>query len=111
MFYIFSCCYNSRTIQYIKFKFEALLSYTKTIKCVKFQGVWCTGVRVGVFRISPIASLFPWPLLLSKRFIERQMKFDRNQIPKLINCLEENNIASLVVSFFFSTTLINAIMH
>ena len=57
MFYIFSCCYNTRTIQYIKFKFEALLSYTKTTKCVKFQGVWCTGVRVGIFRISPIHPL------------------------------------------------------
>ena len=54
MFDIFSCCYNSRTIQYIKFKFEALLSYTKATKYVKFQDVWCTGVRVGVFRISPI---------------------------------------------------------
>ena len=60
MFYIFSCCYNLRTIQYIKFKFEALLSYTKTTKCVKFQGVWCTGVRVGVFRISPIVVLDRW---------------------------------------------------
>ena len=38
----------------MNFKFLALLSYTKTTKCVKFQGVWCTGVRVGVFRISPI---------------------------------------------------------
>ena len=54
MFYLFSCCYNSRTIQYMNFKFEALLSYTKTTKCVKVQGVWCRGVRVGVFRISPI---------------------------------------------------------
>ena len=54
MFYIFSCCYNSRTIRYIKFKFEALLSYTKTTKYVKFQCVWCTGARVGIFRISPI---------------------------------------------------------
>ena len=58
MFYIFSCCYNSRTIQYIKFKFKALLSYTKATKYVKFQDVWCTGVRVGVFRISPIAFQF-----------------------------------------------------
>ena len=57
MLYIFSCCYNSSTIQYIKFKFKALLNYTKTIKCVKFQGVWCTGVRVGNFRISPIVKL------------------------------------------------------
>ena len=65
MFYIFSCCYNSRTIQYIKFKFEALLSYTKTTKCVEFQGVWCTGVRVGVFRISPI--------VLRDRFVRRCM--------------------------------------
>ena len=38
----------------MNFKFKALLSYTKTTKCVKFQGVWCTGVTVGVFRISPI---------------------------------------------------------
>ena len=53
MFYIFSCGYNSRTIQYIKLKFEALLRYTKTIKCVKFQGVWCRGFKVGIFRISP----------------------------------------------------------
>ena len=58
MFYIFSCCYNSRTIQYIKFKFEALLSYTKTTKCLKFQGVWCTVVRADVFRISLIANRY-----------------------------------------------------
>ena len=42
----------------MKFKFEALLSYTKTTKCMKFQGVWCTGVIVGIFRISPIAGNF-----------------------------------------------------
>ena len=65
MFYIFSCRYNSRTIQYIKFKFSTLLSYTKTTKCVKFQGVGCTGVKVGIFRISPIASL-----VLEKKLFE-----------------------------------------
>ena len=65
MFYLFSCCYNSRIIQYMNFKFQALLSYTKTTKCVKFQGVWCTGVRVGVFRISPIPRGFHLKCLLT----------------------------------------------
>ena len=65
MFYVFSCCYNSRTIQYIEFKFEALLSYTKATKNVKFQCVWCTGVRVGIFRISPIE---PEVSVASERF-------------------------------------------
>ena len=46
MFYIFLNGYNSRTIQDIKFKFSAFLSFTEATKRVKFQSARSTGLKV-----------------------------------------------------------------
>ena len=54
IFYIFLSGCNSGTIQDIKFKFSALLSFLKVTKCVKIQSAGCTGFTFGIFRISPI---------------------------------------------------------
>ena len=54
MFYIFLGGYNSRTTLDIVFKFLALLSCVEATKCVKFQSPRCSGIKVGIFRISPI---------------------------------------------------------
>ena len=54
MFYIFLCGCNFRTIQDIKFKFSAFLSFMEATKCLKFQSARCTSFIVGIFWISPI---------------------------------------------------------
>ena len=54
MFYIVLSGYNSRTINDIKLKFSAFLSFVETTKYVKFQSPKCTGFKVGILRISPI---------------------------------------------------------
>ena len=54
MFYVFLSGFNSRTIQDIKFKFSAFLNFAEAIKCMKFQSARCTGLKVDIFRISPI---------------------------------------------------------
>ena len=55
--YIFLIAYNSKTTyDIIKFKFSAFLSFVEVTKCVKLQSHRCTGVKVGVFRISPVSS-------------------------------------------------------
>ena len=54
IFYIFLNGYTSGTIQDIKFKFSAFLSFMKTTECVKFQSAGYTGFKVGIFRIRTI---------------------------------------------------------
>ena len=56
IFYLFLSGYNAGTFQDIKFKFSASLSFVEATKCVKFQSARCTGVKVDIFRISPILS-------------------------------------------------------
>ena len=58
MFYIFLSGHNSRNIQDIKFKFSAVLNLVEATKNVKFQSARCTGIKVGIFRISPIFILY-----------------------------------------------------
>ena len=53
-FYIFLGGYNSRTIEEIIFEFSAFLSFVEATKCMKFQILRYTGLKVGIFRIGPI---------------------------------------------------------
>ena len=55
--YIFLSGYNSGTIQDIKFKFSAFLSFVKATKCAKIQCAGCTGFKVGIFKMSPIKGI------------------------------------------------------
>ena len=54
MFIVFLDDYNSLTVYDIKLKSTAFLSYVEVNKCVKFQSPRYKGVKVGIFRISPI---------------------------------------------------------
>ena len=56
-FYIFLSGYNSGTIQDIKFKFSAFLSFVKATKCAKIQCAGCTGFKVGIFQMSPVKGI------------------------------------------------------
>ena len=57
--YIFLIPYNPETIQDIKIKFSAFLSFVEVTNCVKFQSPRCTGFKVGFFRISRFIIKYP----------------------------------------------------
>ena len=60
MLYIFLSDYNSRTVEDIKFKFSAFLSFVEATKCdycVKCQSPRCVGFKVGFFLKMSIAEL------------------------------------------------------
>ena len=54
IFYIFSSGYNSGTVQDIKLKISAYLSFMETTKCTNLLNARCTDFKVDIFRISPI---------------------------------------------------------
>ena len=68
MFYIYLSGYNSKTIQDVKFKFSAFLSLVEATKYAKFQSARCTGLKVGIFRKSPINLFFFFFLNFGFRF-------------------------------------------
>ena len=54
MFIVFSGDYNFETVQAIKLKFLAFLCCVGVTKCMKFQIPRYKGLKVCIFRISPI---------------------------------------------------------
>ena len=48
--------YNSKTIQDIKLKFSAFLSFVVVTQHMKFQNARCKGFKVDIFWISPITN-------------------------------------------------------